>query len=154
MKTSDLTGAILDYWVARALGYRFWLEKRGDYRLAVRQAPGEKEPYKASRDWESQVDRYAEVFSFSDIKCGFFGVGVPKFSSSWADGGPIIEREWIETAATYIAEVRDGWSGMMFEKDDPIQHAMLIEHGPTLLIAAMRVFVASRFGNKVPDEVK
>lgn len=142
MKTSDLTGALLDYWVARALGYRFWLEKRGDYRLAVRQAPGEREPYKASLNWKNQVDRYTEVFSFSDIKCGFFGVGVPKFSSSWADGGPIIEREAIEL----VPLQGSGWSSRKCYENR--------YQGVTPLIAAMRAFVASRFGDKVPDEVE
>lgn len=76
---SELTGTELDYWVTKALGYRFWLEQRGEYRLAVLQAPGDREPWRSSRT--GSPDRYAEAHSFAEIQCGFFGVGVPRFST-------------------------------------------------------------------------
>ena len=71
--------------------------------------------------------------------------GVYAYSTSWAQGGPIIDREDI---------VFDTWS--------PGVHVANIAHretpgitGPTKLIAAMRCYVASKLGDEVdvPDEL-
>jgi len=56
---------------------------------------------------------------------------VPNYSTDWALGGPVIERERIETCP-----VGDEWRGMYV-------------HGPTLLIAAMRCVVAIYLGDEV-----
>lgn len=64
----------------------------------------------------------------------------------WSQGGPIIEREWIEL-------IHDGntWQaiGRGFGEDAPMGY------GPTPLIAAVRCFVASKLGDEVdvPDEL-
>lgn len=69
------------------------------------------------------------------------------YSTDWAHGGPIIERE--RMTLTYN-ENDDAWeayyeTGM---NDD-------YERGPTPLIAAMRCFVASKLGDEVdvPEEL-
>ena len=63
-------------------------------------------------------------------------------SSDWAAGGPIIERERIGSIT-----LRDGWSAQVDgERLDRPRAAA----GPTLLIAAMRAYVASKFGDEVP----
>ena len=57
------------------------------------------------------------------------------YSSSWEDGGPIIEREKIATAWHITRWV--AWRGV-------------VEHtGPTPLIAAMRCYVASKMGDEI-----
>ena len=65
------------------------------------------------------------------------------YSSDWAQGGPIIERERI----TVIAMPNGTWS-----TSTPL-HSF---HHPTPLIAAMRCYVASKLGDEVeiPDELK
>ena len=65
-----------------------------------------------------------------------------EYSTDWAQGGPIIDREKIATAWHLTRWV--AWRGV-------------IEHpGPTPLIAAMRCYVASRLGNdiEIPEELK
>ena len=66
-------------------------------------------------------------------------------SSDWSQGGPIIEREWIELGA-----YRDQWRAVFHGEDGSI-----FQVGPTPLIAAMRCYVASRLGDEVdvPDEL-
>lgn len=149
MNVNELEGNLLDYWVARALGYRFWLEQRGSYRCAVVQWPGSQEPYRGSRDWEHQMQRYEEVWTFDDLKCGFFGQGPRRFSTDWEFGGPIIEREGIAVVKFY--EPKDGpvtpgleWSALSL--DDSVR-----QDGHTPLIAAMRAYVASKYGSTVTD---
>ena len=66
---------------------------------------------------------------------GEYGVGF--FSTDWAQGGPIIERENIGIG--YDADM--GWIGI--ESDGKY------ETGPTPLIAAMRCFVASKLGDEI-----
>lgn len=69
------------------------------------------------------------------------------YSSNWADGGPIIEREKI--SLSYRAIVGDSyWAA---EIDRPLCQ----EYGLTPLIAAMRCYVASKLGDEVdvPDEL-
>ena len=60
---------------------------------------------------------------------------VPAYSTDWAQGGPIIERERIETCP-----VGDEWRGM---------YADYRLYGPTLLIAAMRCVVTVNLGDEV-----
>src|SRR4051812_8933896 len=107
MKVSELDGAQLDYWVAKAEGYNPELQ--------------EGRPY----IWTDQT-----------------GFWLP--SVNWSDGGPIIEREQIQIGPTY-----DGWyaeypymrrSGVSAGYGDPFVEAK------TALIAAMRCYVASKFG--------
>jgi hypothetical protein len=91
MKTAELTGAALDWAVAKALG-----------------------EYKP--------------------------VGIPAYSTDWAQGGPIIEREKIGS----LHEARGVWSAST-KWDDPD----MVFYGKTKLIAAMRCYVASKLGNEV-----
>lgn len=64
-----------------------------------------------------------------------------KPSIDWSQGGPIIEREQIdfEDGGTYAVIDRDCdgvWTGS----------------GSSHLLAAMRAYVASKFGDEVPDD--
>ena len=79
------------------------------------------------------------------------GYGANRFSTNWAQGGPIIEREKVhlfqqestgEWTATIARERMVGWR--------------IISYGPTPLIAAMRCYVASKLGDEVdvPEELK
>lgn len=68
-----------------------------------------------------------------------------RYSTNWAQGGPIIEREGIDiyTSGEWVAEI---------VRDTPVVQA----HGATPLIAAMRCLVASRLADEVevPDELQ
>lgn len=102
MKTSELTGAALDWAVA-------WCE--GIY--------------------------------FGNL--AHFEATAPDYSD-WAQGGPIIEREWIDLHC-----VNDS----LWEAECPAVGGLAMQNGPTPLIAAMRCYVASKLGNtvNVPDEL-
>jgi hypothetical protein len=69
-------------------------------------------------------------------------------STNWADGGPIIEREG-------IGVVRDDPQGDLWLADIGgwMSHdyviGRVVQRGPTPLIAAMRAFVALKFGDEV-----
>lgn len=69
-------------------------------------------------------------------------------STSWAFGGPIIERERI---ALYFGDDASGWhAGFNLQVGNgPGIYTDDGQWGPTPLIAAMRSFVASRFGRSV-----
>ena len=121
IKTKDLTGAALDWLVAKADEN---LHPKGDVRLLDGKVftiePGN---YEQSDRWQ----RYSP-------------------STSWAQGGPILDRERIT--------IRQ-WTDM------PISHAYMPHDGapwgagPTPLIAAMRCYVASKLGREVevPEEL-
>jgi hypothetical protein len=66
------------------------------------------------------------------------------YSTDWAQGGPIIEREGISIRQV----LTDFWAAEVEAGD--------YEHdGPTPLIAAMRCYVASKLGDEIeiPDEL-
>lgn len=63
--------------------------------------------------------------------CGFY-------STDWADGGPIIEREGIDLYQSGT------WAAEMVKGEDVIR-----TEGPTPLVAAMRCYVASHLGDEV-----
>ncbi len=71
-------------------------------------------------------------------------VAVPAYSTDWAQGGPIIEREGIQ-----LALVGD----FCWEASRNADGVFCL--GRTQLIAAMRCFVASKLGDEVdvPDEL-
>ena len=110
MKTSELTGAALDW----AVG------------TAMKLPP----PY------------------WADGKCA-------SFSTDWAQGGPIIEREKIGIERCIHAGEYHGWRAL---KDYPFDASVPEETtwGDTPLIAAMRCYVASKMGDNIdiPEELK
>jgi hypothetical protein len=70
------------------------------------------------------------------------------YSTDWAQGGPIIERESIDL-------IRDpngtpAWLGRAY-----IDKQLVTKYAPTPLIAALRCYVASKLGDEaeVPDEL-
>jgi hypothetical protein len=105
MKTSELTGAALDWAVAKCQGFE--LDENGCIEY-----------------------EHNEWLEYSP-------------STDWAQGGPIIEREKINTS-TYTGLLQ--WVATM-------NAGKTIESGPTPLIAAMRCYVASKLGDDVdvPD---
>ena len=102
MKTSELTGAALDWAVAQAEG----------------------------KTWA--VWRFVEWHSDGDLN----------YSTDWAQGGAIIERERI----CLIDQGGDYWQAICGWKE---------MFGDTPLIAAMRCYVASKLGDEVevPEEL-
>jgi hypothetical protein len=112
MKVSELTGALLDYWVAR-------IERQTGVEVYIRT--------------DGAVPRCMMRLGAEKWFCP---------SINWAQGGPIIEREQIGT------QRRTGEWRASFT---PLSGSVLMVAGPTLLIAAMRSYVASKFGDEVPD---
>jgi hypothetical protein len=115
MKVSELDGAELDYWVARALGANARIE-HGCYM-----------PLNLSlcfAEFENRDDD--QPFSPSNV---------------WEDAGPIIVREQIGFNPTSAGD----WCATDYLERP--NHAY--GRGPTPLIAAMRCFVASKFGEEV-----
>ena len=77
------------------------------------------------------------------------------YSSNWANGGPIIEREniWLRGCGgpqSNGMKPPNEWRAMI-----DIEIGTISKHGPTPLIAAMRAFVSSKLGDVVgvPDEL-
>ena len=73
-------------------------------------------------------------------------VAVPKYSTDWAQGGPIIEREGITLAAPNPIDA--DWCAMLWGTQAK-------QSGTTPLIAAMRCYVASKLGDdvEIPEEL-
>lgn len=76
-----------------------------------------------------------------------------RYSTNWAQGGPIIEREFVTIEAKGVHPY--WWARMAYENEEG-REQWSEESGPTPLIAAMRCFVASKLGKKVdvPEELK
>lgn len=111
MKTSELTGATLDWAVAKCEGH----ESRCPWLL-------EKEGYTAWQSYERA-----------------WGNPLPRYSTDWAQGGPIIEREKIA-----VWHRGDEWPWRAQQSDT--SH---LKGGATPLIAAMRCYVASKLGDEI-----
>jgi len=62
-------------------------------------------------------------------------------STDWAQGGPIIEREAIQTTPD---EYKGSWSAYMTNEGEPYEST-----GTTALIAAMRCYIAAKLGDLV-----
>lgn len=121
MRTSELTGAALDWAVATIEGYTelHRMENRWDHEPHLAMHPPRRE-YGVVEMWQ---------------------LG---FSTDWAAAGPIIEREEIALEPMTHDEHGDGWLATRVEGP-----AVCMEFGPTMLIAAMRCFVVSHLGDEV-----
>lgn len=148
MKVSELSGALLDYWVARAegaTGVRVLSDEKGEFAVA-----------------EFTLDSSAKV------------TGAYYPSTNWLDGGPIIERDQIflqpPSEVHYNGGPNHGWRRYnhwratvsartrTLSPKNEVQEAMNVRGvgrgaGDTPLLAAMRAKVASHYGDEVPDEV-
>lgn len=105
-------------------------------------------------DWAvASIDK-AGISSFDTDKGTLLNTAGNQYSpsTSWAQGGPIIERCQLEISHDY----NDDWVAAYSHPylSDPVK-AYFKQHGPTPLIAAMRCYVASKLGEEVdvPDEL-
>ena len=124
MKTSELTGAALDWAVAKCEGYEI-VRMRGN-----------------------------EMTFLDRTEDGALSEKHINYSTDWSQGGPIIERErlWIGYSA-----VQQSQSLRLFAMEDAVVQCHKTVYppqpksttGPTILIAAMRCYVASKLGNEV-----
>ena len=126
MRTSELTGATLDWAVAKCEGLPLKLDPMG-FR---KDAPASMQAGWWVWDGEGQN----QVIGHRKTQRGQEEGYSP--STNWSQGGPIIERERI----TLIAMPNGSWA-----TSTPL-HTF---HQPTPLIAAMRCFVASKLGDEV-----
>lgn len=141
MKTSELEGTLLDYWVAMACDYA---------------------PFR-QRD-SAEGDR-ACIGRFHDVDGSIVTVPLWTFrpSTNWGYGGPIIEREMILLApqesgmwrAVHCPSGNDGALVPCMHIDgEPVgftQGPKFANEHKKPLVAAMRTFVASRFGETVSE---
>jgi hypothetical protein len=77
-----------------------------------------------------------------------FRLGGYSPSAKWREGGPIIERDQIAIVKFWDQSSCPGWSahvGLVGPKE------IYEQTGSTPLEAAMRAYVASKFGDTVPD---
>jgi hypothetical protein len=120
IKTSELTGAALDWVVAKAEG---------------------KTPKKQCTSFrDAFIYRVYLGWSYEHSSSGSIVEYRP--SIDWVLGGPIIEREFI---SIINADGDDVWSAYPIT-DDPVAHR---KSGPTPLAAAMRCYCASKLGDTV-----
>lgn len=75
------------------------------------------------------------------------------YSANWAKGGPIIEREGISSLYLYVTDDPFRWAATAKPTIQKVKPDSV--YGPTMLIAAMRCYVASKMGEEidVPDEL-
>ncbi len=125
MKTAELEGKILDYYVALAVGHTW----RCKWML-------EKDGYNA---WQSYENGW--------------GNPTPPYSSDWAVGGPVIESAHIDVSLCwdYGFSNKPWYEAMISSHDWPDGKSQDQWDGPTMLVAAMRALVALHFGQDVPD---
>lgn len=121
MRTAELTGALLDYWVARAEGASINNQGRAIM------------PNATVEEHALYVCPYTTQRTFSP--CMY-----------WAQGGPIIEREKLELTPLY-----DMGNRFVYWASQPrgLGHLHMEDEQP--LVAAMRAYVASKFGDEVED---
>ena len=67
-----------------------------------------------------------------------------EYSTDWSQGGPIIEREWLEiTPWPNESDEELRWQCKQHDSID------CVAFGPTSLVAAMRCYVASKLGDEI-----
>jgi hypothetical protein len=131
LKTAELTGAMLDYWVAKAEGH-------AEVELTGHSAGG------------NVKRQFCEVVLPGEDGQEYWTEYDP--SKDWARGGPIIEREKISVIQERYGN--DEWEAGRVRETGEHHYTENAMFGPTPLIAAMRAFVASKFGDEVPPAAR
>jgi hypothetical protein len=147
VKTSELTGAALDWAVAAAIGYSPWLQTSEEIINALNLNPDDPEDEKEIAVYKARPPRIWIGLKGSRCSC-------PKYHSDWSQGGPIIEWEGILVGPSpFPAQADSKFAAGLGCDWDTCTH---IVTGPTSLIAAMRCYVASQLGDSVdiPEELK
>lgn len=124
MKVSELSGTPLDYWVARAEGY-----------------DPEKEQVILHVDGTCRIAYHEDDDPDSRYNP----------SQSWMWGGPIIERAKIDLKSPPNIDAPDEHIDWAASVDDRSVSYTVEWYGETPLLAAMRAYVASKFGKEVGD---
>ncbi|SEN72896.1 Protein of unknown function [Nitrosospira multiformis] len=132
IKVAELEGAKLDYWVAKAEGHILKRSLRDGWQ-------------------EVRTNDDAQFFlgfhpSNPNDKNEYWYEDFYSPSTSWSQGGPIHEREGINI---WQSGDRKSWDASARWW----QTSQFNLNGPTPLIAAMRCFVASKFGEEVEELV-
>lgn len=132
MKVANLSGAVLDWAVAKAKGYQLYKDAllNGETKYGWH-VSGLSED---SNDWVS-LEAYSP-------------------STNWAQGGPIIEREavnWYRNNKRGFPSDDRRWEAYITLNHDevPMLRVQYRGRGATQLIAAMRCYVASKLGDDV-----
>jgi hypothetical protein len=137
IKTSELTGAALDWAVAKSKGITLYRSKEGKWMTADY---GQFNPRHGAPWWHP--------------------------STNWGQGGPIIEREKIDLTAHLNYWEAKLWANREVINGMPLAIATatlrsrrvsnsICMHEPMALVAAMRCYVASKLGDEVeiPTEI-
>lgn len=74
----------------RVLGWKAWEEIRGEYTHVVWQKDGERDPWKGSRDWEIQKERYTPLIKFDPMK--HIEHGLIDFSQDISSAWQVVEK--------------------------------------------------------------
>ncbi|CAB3797407.1 phage protein NinX family protein [Pararobbsia alpina] len=135
MKVADLSGAVLDFWVAKAEGHELVTDPATIARAAV---------------GNGRAVLFRNNAGTLCIACAGGREWSP--STDPRQSHPIIERERIQLEPFPDVE----W--LAFERFDgrgePPHDSPCRQYGPTALIAAMRARVASKYGEEVPDDIE
>lgn len=132
MKTSELTGAALDWAVAKAEGL---LEPKEFFGKMVPSVVLDME-YWADGTPMVRLNPCPDVYRRAEYDP----------STSWQHGGPIIEEEKLDVFC----------SGTVWDASTGDRHPNVVKSGTTPLIAAMRCYVASKLGDDIelPKELQ
>lgn len=153
IKTSDLSGIALDYAVAKCEGYDVVVLTKEEQRARWMEVDVDDDDY----------DRYIAPSARPQLRLGendgykrrpthieapmLYGKGIPQFeySTSWAQGGIIIERERINLV---------WWHTQCDASYNIGKTAGRRISGPTVLVAAMRCYVTAKLGEEVEIPVE
>jgi hypothetical protein len=129
IKISEATGPVLDWLVAKCEGLLEPMFDEKEPRVVL-----QVDPYNVLPVWNPSPQVY---YQWKYLP-----------STSWEVGGPIIEREKIDTLAD--PNGKDVWMGRLYKN-----FAEFRQFGPTPLISAMRCFCISKLGDtaEIPEEL-
>lgn len=159
IKISEATEIQIDYLVAKVEGMLprpVWGRGSIQFKSGFWTPPrptGGRQPYVLRHEFE-RIQKQAE----GPVLDSFTKIWEP--SADWAQGGPIIEREKISVQVTFCDGKFYSWqaAGHDLQYDEVGDFIEGSDHacdGPTMLIAAMRCYVASKLGDEaeVPEEL-
>lgn len=129
---------MIDAEICALLGWRFWMEQRGETVLCVSRAPGKGEPWTGFQDQvKFRKERFIETTAVRAAQLGFWGRALPVYSSDPVASNTLVEEMVTEGFELHLYRNQHMWRCEFLRADGVTGQAQASTQPQTVALAAV-----------------